>query len=66
MLNLRLLSSTLRLRHNRLGRTGNIMLQRLGSLHARPFQATAVHKDTGDLSNTDASQEEVDGGETGK
>lgn len=62
----RLLSSTLSLSSNCLSRVRNLTLHRLRSLHTRPLQATTVQEDTGDLDKTNASQEEVDGGETTK
>ena len=48
---------------NGLSRVRNLVLHRLSSLCARSLQATAVHEDTADLDDTNASQEEVDGGE---
>lgn len=48
---------------NGLSRIRDLMLHRLSSLCARSLQATAVHEDTADLDDTNASQEEVDGGE---
>lgn len=56
--------NTLCLLGHRLGRIRSIMFHWLGSFHARPFQATTVHEDTGNLGNTDAAQEEVDSSET--
>ena len=62
----RLLSNRLGLRSNPLRRVCNIVLHRFGSFHARALHTPTVHEDPGDLGHTNASKEEVDGGETGR
>lgn len=53
-------------RDDGLGGIGDLVLDVLGSLRGRALEAAPVQEDTRDLDETDASEEEVDGGEAGE
>lgn len=56
------LDSTLDSGGSTLGRLNSLLLDILGGALGGALEALAVHVDTGDLDNTNASEEEVDGG----
>lgn len=60
------LHSGLSLVHDGLGRVGSLMLKLLSGLKGRTLLAALPHEDTGNLNNTNASEEEVDGGKARK
>lgn len=60
------LDSVLSLVHDGLGRVGGFVFELLGGLKGRALLAALPQEDTGDLDNTNASKEEVDGGEAGR
>lgn len=62
---LRSLNGVLSLVYNGLGRVGEFVFELLGGLKGRALLAALPHEDTGDLDDTNASEEEVDGGKAG-
>ncbi len=63
---LRSLNGVLSLVYSGLGRVGEFVFELLGGLKGRALLAALPHEDTGDLDNTNASEEEVDGGKAGR
>lgn len=57
------LHGALSLAHNGLGRVGSFVFELLGGLKGRALLAALPHDDTGNLNDTNASEEEVNGGE---
>ena len=60
------LHGLLNLVYDGLGRVGGFVFELLGGLKGRALLAALPQEDTGDLDNTNAPEEEVDGGKAGR